>query len=236
MLDAVDSTNAEGVRRAPDLMGPTWIMAHRQTAGRGRRGRGWADPVGNLAATLMMRPEGPAAEVALRSFVASLALDDALIEATGMAERFALKWPNDVLLEDRKLAGILLESAGAGREVSHLAIGFGVNLIDAPDSVEPGGVPPTSLLAGTGVEIGPEAFLDLLASAYATREAQFVAQGFAPIRVAWLARAARLGEEITARTGANETRGRFETVDAQGNLVLSTSAGRQVIAAADVFF
>ena len=93
-----------------------------------------------------------------------------------------------------------------------------------------------SLAQATGVAVTPEEFLELLAPAYAAREAAFRAQGFAPIREAWLARAARLGEEIVARTAKDAWRGRFETVDAEGNLVLSTSEGRRAIAAAEVFF
>ncbi|WP_294614711.1 biotin--[acetyl-CoA-carboxylase] ligase [Roseovarius sp.] len=238
VLASVDSTNAEAARVAPGLAGPEWILALEQTAGRGRRGRGWADPKGNFAASLVMRPNETADKVALRSFVASLALFDALVAVTGRAEAFALKWPNDVLLNGGKLAGILLESAGSGAGFSHFTIGIGVNLREAPEAgaLEPGAVPPVSVLSGTGVAISPEAFLDFLAPAYARAEAQFVTYGFEPIRLAWLARAARLGEVITARTSREEVTGTFETVDGAGNLVLSTPKGRHAIAAAEVFF
>jgi BirA family biotin operon repressor/biotin-[acetyl-CoA-carboxylase] ligase len=238
VLARVDSTNAEAARRAASLAGPEWILAHEQTAARGRRGRAWANPPGNFAATLVMRPAESPDRVALRSFVAALALYDALVAATGRAEGLALKWPNDVLLNGGKLAGILLESAGAGGSLSHFAIGIGVNLIAAPGAaeVEAGALRPVSLLSETGVALDPEAFLDLLAPAYARREAQFTTYGFEPIRRAWLDRAARLGEAITARTGRESIEGRFETVDAAGNLVLSTARGRQAIAAAEVFF
>ena len=160
------------------------------------------------------------------------------VAATGRSEMFTLKWPNDVLLNGGKLAGILLESSGQGGQISHFAIGIGVNLIHVPETgaVEPGAVAPVSLAQATGVAVTPEEFLDLLAPAWAAREAQFRTQGFGPIREAWLARAARLGEEIVARTAKDAWRGRFETVDAEGNLVLSTSEGRRAIAAAEVFF
>ena len=238
VLDEVDSTMAEAARIGPSLAGPEWILARRQTAGRGRRGRDWRDPEGNFAATLVMRPSEPAVQVALRSFVAALALFDACVAATGRSEMFTLKWPNDVLLNGGKLAGILLESSGQGGQISHFAIGIGVNLIHVPETgaVEPGAVAPVSLAQATGVAVTPEEFLDLLAPAWAAREAQFRTQGFGPIREAWLARAARLGEEIVARTAKDAWRGRFETVDAEGNLVLSTSEGRRAIAAAEVFF
>jgi len=207
---------------------------------RSRRGRAWANPPGNFAATLAMRPSESPGRVALRSFVAALALYDAVSAATGRAERLALKWPNDVLLNGGKLAGILLESAGAGgtHGLSHFAIGIGVNLVAAPAAteVEPGAARPVSLLSETGVKIGPEVFLDLLAPAYARHEAQFTTYGFAPIREAWLARAAKLGETIVARTARESHEGRFETVDAAGNLVLVTARGRIAITAAEVFF
>ena len=238
VLASVDSTNAEAARIAPHLAGPEWILALEQTAARGRRGRGWVNPAGNFAATLVMRPGESPAKVALRSFVASLALHEALVAVTGRAAGFALKWPNDVLLNGGKLAGILLESAGTGGSLSHFAIGIGVNLKEAPraDQVEAGALRPVSLLSETGIAPEPEEFLELLAPAYARAEAQFVTYGFEPIRHAWLARAARLGEVITARTTHDSHEGTFETVDADGNLVLMTAEGRQAIAAAEVFF
>lgn len=238
VLARVDSTNAEAARIAPDLAGPEWILALEQTAARGRRGRAWANPAGNFAATLVMHPGETPDKVALRSFVTSLALYDSLVGVTGRAEPFALKWPNDVLLNGGKLAGILLESAGAGGALTHFAIGIGVNLMHAPDAdeVEPGALRPVSLMSETGVAVTPEEFLELLAPAYAHYETQFTTYGFEPIRVAWLARAARLGEVVTARTSREELTGTFETVDAAGNLVLSTAKSRVAIPAAEVFF
>ncbi|MFX0541319.1 biotin--[acetyl-CoA-carboxylase] ligase [Roseovarius sp. S4756] len=234
MLGEVDSTNAEGLRLARTLAGPTWIFAQRQVAGRGRRGRAWADPAGNFAASLVLRPEGAPGRAALRSFVAALALHDAL-SALAPHVDLALKWPNDVLLSGGKLAGILLEGASSAERMEHLVIGFGVNLAETPPRGD-AAVAPVSLRDGAGVDVPPEALLGHLAAAYARREAEFVAEGFAPIRDAWLARAARLGQEVIARTMQGETRGIFETVDADGQLVLSTPGGRRVIPAADVFF
>jgi BirA family biotin operon repressor/biotin-[acetyl-CoA-carboxylase] ligase len=238
IVQEVDSTLNEAARLAPTAPGPVWIMAHHQTAARGRRGRAWANPKGNLAATLLMRPQGNPEQAALRSFVAALALFDACVAVTGRAAGLSLKWPNDVLLNGGKLAGILLESTGQGRELSHLAIGIGVNLSEAPPAyaVEQSAVRPVSLLSETGAAVIPEDFLTELASAYARYETQFVTYGFEPIRSAWLARAARLGEVITARTSTSETVGTFETVDSNGNLVLKTAKGRVSIPAADVFF
>lgn len=237
-MQEVDSTLNEAARLAPTAPGPVWIMAHHQTAARGRRGRAWANPKGNLAATLLMRPQGNPEQAALRSFVAALALFDACVAVTGRATGLSLKWPNDVLLNGGKLAGILLESTGQGRELSHLAIGIGVNLSEAPPAyaVEKSAVRPVSLLSETGAAVIPEDFLTELAAAYARYETQYVTYGFEPIRTAWLSRAARLGEVITASTSTSETVGTFETVDSNGNLVLKTAKGRVSIPAADVFF
>ena len=236
VLARTDSTNAEALRLAPSLSGPAWIMAREQLAGRGRRGRDWAMPAGNFAATLLLHPQGGALAAAQLSFVAALALYDALGDACGPAARLAIKWPNDVLLNGGKVAGILLESTGPA--VRAVAVGIGVNLAAAPEAgaVEPGAVPPVSVLAETGHAVDPEAFLDLLAPAFARWQAQLDTYGFAPIRHAWLARAAKLGEPITARTGRAESHGVFEGIDDSGALVLRNAAGRQVIPAADVYF
>lgn len=238
VLEEVDSTNAEAARIAPDLAGPEWILALRQTAGRGRRGRVWIEPEGNFAATLVMRPPGEPETVALRSFVAALAVYDAVVAVTGRTAGMTLKWPNDVLLNGGKLAGILLESSGQAGGLSHLAIGIGVNLAGVPGAheVERDAFRPVSLLSESGVRVMPGEFLDALAPAYAEHEVLFATYGFAPIRRAWLERAAKLGLEITARTATETTTGQFETVDAGGNLVLSKPDGRNVIRAAEVFF
>ncbi|MCB6177369.1 biotin--[acetyl-CoA-carboxylase] ligase [Rhodobacter sp. Har01] len=233
VLETVDSTNAEGFRRAASAPGPLWIVAHEQTAGRGRRARPWASPKGNFYGTLVLRHADPPARAALRSFAAALALRDAFVALTGLSGSFALKWPNDVLLNGGKAAGILLESSGPV-----LCIGIGVNLIaaPAPEAVEPGAVAPVSLLAETGLRVTPEAFLDVLAPAYAGWEARFRAEGFAPLRAEWLAHAARLGQPIRTRTGTETRDGIFETIDEGGSLILRMAAGPVAIPAADVFF
>lgn len=238
VLQSVDSTNAEATRIASELSGPEWILALHQTAARGRRGRVWANPPGNFAATLVMRPTESVERIALRSFVASLALYDAFVAATCHPRGLSLKWPNDVLLNGGKVAGILIESASGRDGLSHFAIGIGVNLIAAPtaDQVEAGAVRPVSLLSETGVSVTPEEFLNLLAPAYARYEEMFVTYGFEPIRSAWLTRAAKLGEVVTARTTKDEITGTFETVDEDGHLVLSTAKTRHAVPAAEVFF
>lgn len=239
VLDSVDSTLNEAQRRASaGLLRPLWILAHHQTQARGRRGRPWSMPAGNFACTLVLPTQDTPDRIALRSFVAALALFDACVTATGRAEGLSLKWPNDVLLNGGKLAGILLETLQSGGRVTGLSIGIGVNLAAAPDAsmVEARALRPVALTPETGAAVTPGDFLDLLAPAYARLETQFTTYGFDPIRTAWLDRAAHLGQEITARTGTAEITGQFETIDAQGQLILATNQGRQAIAAADIFF
>ncbi|MEL7114100.1 MAG: biotin--[acetyl-CoA-carboxylase] ligase [Pseudomonadota bacterium] len=233
-LVEVDSTNAEAARQSRTLDRPTWISADRQTAARGRRGRAWANPEGNFAATLALPSRDPPDRLALRSFVASLALYEAFVVVTGRADLFALKWPNDVLLNGGKVAGILLETLP---QVG-LAIGIGVNLATAPaqGEVEDGALRPVSVFGETGISIAATGFVPYLAQAYAAWEARFVTEGFPPIRDAWLARAARLGEDIRAKTVTEVHHGIFETVDQSGALVLTTAKGRMAIPAAEVYF
>ncbi|MEM7753739.1 MAG: biotin--[acetyl-CoA-carboxylase] ligase [Pseudomonadota bacterium] len=235
IFDELDSTMAEAARIAPDLARPTWIMARCQTAGRGRRGRVWANPKGHFAATFVYRPHGTAAQAALRSFFAANAVYEALAMKIDR-DRLSLKWPNDVLLDGGKVAGILLESVGTVTALDWLAIGIGVNLVDAPTDVRDAAFPPIGLEAAGGDPADADEFLSFLASNMATEERLFDELGFGPIRKNWLRRAARLGEVITARTARDEITGRFETVDEDGQLVLQTPKGQVRIPAADVYF
>ena len=238
VLPVTDSTNAHALRLAAQTPGPVWLLALRQTAGKGRRARAWLSPPGNFYGTLLLHPVEPPATVALRSFAAALALRQALVGLTGLPDAFTLKWPNDVLLNGGKLAGILLESTASGHGIAHLAIGIGVNLIAAPDAaaLEPGALPPVSLLAETGLRITPQTLLAHLAPAYAGWEHCLTREGFAPLRAAWLAHAAHLGAVMRARTGQATREGIFETIDETGNLILRTGQGTVAIPAAEVFF
>ena len=236
VLDEVDSTNAEAARRArAGEPGPVWIMARRQIAGKGRQGRPWVSPEGNLSATLLMRPDMEPARAAQLSFAACLAVADLFAGAAPTAA-VRLKWPNDALLNGRKAAGVLLESAGGGPRPDWLAIGIGVNLARVPDDSMRGPVPPTSLAAEGGTPLGPEAALARLAPAFERWRTRHAEDGFQALRAAWLARATGLGQRIEARLPQGVITGVFEDVDEQGHLVLRRPTGRQRIAAADLVF
>ena len=235
ILDEVDSTMAEARRRAETLERPTWIMARSQTNAKGRRGRTWLGGGGNLAATLVYRPWCGPAEAAARSFMAANALFESLALYIDR-DCLALKWPNDVLLNGGKVAGILLESASSGGPlVDWLSVGVGVNLAKAPHDTRTE-FPPVSLRGEGGDEVEPEQFLSVLAGHFATQEGKLAAMGFPRIREDWLANAARLGEIVTARTTNREITGVFETVDQAGNLILRVEGREVLIPAADVYF
>lgn len=151
---------------------------------------------------------------------------------TGLDTAFALKWPNDVLLNGGKLSGILLETAGQGV----LALGIGVNLRASPPADPNAAFPPVNLRTETGLEVTPETLLSHLAPAFATWEQRLNTYGFDPIRTAFLARVARLGEPLIARTQHDELHGVFETIDDTGALILKTPTSRIAVPAADIFF
>ncbi len=231
--DTVDSTMAEAQRLLPELTQPTWVMARHQTDARGRQGRVWEMPEGNLAATLIYRPQSTLAEAARRSFMAANALFEALALSVDRT-RLALKWPNDVLLDGGKVAGILLESSSKGEFVDWLAVGVGVNLAAAP-VVDDAVFAPISV-AAAGAQVDPLTFLTRLADCFATQEEKLAAFGFPRIREDWMRHAAKVGEEITVKIDGVAQRGIFDTVDQAGNLILITPAGPRSIAAADVYF
>ena len=234
-LDEIDSTNQEAKRRAAaGVTSPLWIMAARQSEGRGRRGNAWQSLAGNLSATLLIRPERQAAECAQLSFAAALAVSDMLAGFAPHAS-LGLKWPNDVLADGRKIAGILLESESrADGTAAWLAVGIGVNLAAFPGDVE---FPATSL-AVQGILPPPprDALLDL-AGAFATWYEVWRTQGFSPVREAWLARASGLGSRVRARLAKEVVVGVFQGIDESGALLLGVPGGTtRIIAAGEIFF
>lgn len=233
-FEVIDSTNEEARRiAAAGEQQPVWITATRQTAGRGRRGRVWESPPGNLAATLLIRPGKPAAECAQLSFVAAIAAHE-IVSSFAPEADIAVKWPNDVLANSRKIAGLLLESASTGTVPEWLAIGIGINLAHFPEGTE---FPATALPAlGITAPTAREG-LTRLAAAFAKWYEIWRASGFSPVRDAWLARAAGLGTRIRARLSDGEYWGMFEGIDETGALILREAHGKtRIIAAGEVFF
>lgn len=231
----IDSTNEEARRLAvAGVKGPVWLRADRQTAGRGRRGRVWESPIGNLAATLLIAPGKPASECAQLSFVTAIAAADTASGFVPSAD-IKVKWPNDVLANGRKLSGILLESASGGDgALTFLAIGVGMNIAHFPTGTE---FPATALAAIEPSVPSPSAAIVQLAAHFAKWYDIWMTSGFSSIRDAWLARAAGLGTRIRARLTQEETSGVFEGIDGTGALILREGQSRvRTIAAGEVFF
>jgi BirA family transcriptional regulator, biotin operon repressor / biotin---[acetyl-CoA-carboxylase] ligase len=229
--DVIGSTNAEALTRArAGDPGPLWITARAQTAGRGRRGRAWTSPPGNLYATLLLGDPGPAAVAPQLSFVAAIAVHDAVLAAAGQHPiSLMLKWPNDVLCNGAKLAGILIE--GEGRPLA-VAIGIGINCKQHPTDT----AYPATDLGEAGMDVSPAHLFDWLAPAMQRRLAQWDrGHGFASIRTDWLARAHAPGTELSLRLGDRESTGAFETMDEAGRLILRRPDGdTEAIMAGDV--
>lgn len=247
-FETIGSTSEVAMARAlAGDRGPLWVVAREQSAGRGRRGSTWRTPPGNLATSLMLTTDLPPARIALLGFVAGLALDRALDACCGTSrtrrvaldearhgsERFSLKWPNDVLADGGKLAGILLgtEAVGSGRRA--VVIGIGVNVAHAPDGLDY----PAAALAGLGCETDAESLFAALSRSWVETYETWEQGGFPAIRTKWLARATGLGGQVVVKTSSGVTRGIFETIDESGQLVVRVPDGSaRTISAGEVHF
>ena len=229
-LPETSSTNARALNDARGgERGPLWVVADRQTAGRGRRGREWVSKPGNLYATLLLTDPAPGSHVAQLSFVAALAVHDAIGEAAAMlGPGLTLKWPNDVLYGGAKLSGILLEGEG-----SAVALGIGVNCAHHPEITEY----PATDLNTAGAHVTPAGLFAALSRAMVARIAQWRrGKGFAEVRADWLKRADGLHRPLRVRLHDRELSGVFEALDDTGRLIVRLPNGAtEIIAAGDVF-
>ena len=230
--EVVSSTNAEALARARQgERGPLWIAAGRQTAGRGRRGREWVSELGNLYASLLLTDPALAEDWPQLSFVAALAIHDAVAEiAPALKPNLAIKWPNDLLLSGEKFAGILIEGETGNDGV--VVIGIGVNCARHPSPTDQ----PATDLAAAGASVTPQALFRELSAKMLGRLAQWNrGEGFSTVRADWLARAIGLGQHIVVRLPDRELAGIFEALDERGALILRRSDGSAAtITAGDV--
>jgi BirA family transcriptional regulator, biotin operon repressor / biotin---[acetyl-CoA-carboxylase] ligase len=232
--ETVGSTNAEALALArTGERGPVWVTAARQTSGRGRRGRAWVSEPGNLYATLLLIDACSVRRAPELSFVAALALHDAVVEAAPeLAARLSLKWPNDLLADRAKLAGVLAEGENLASGSFSSVLGFGLNCAHHPD----GTAYITTDLRTLGFPVTPHKVLQALSGSMIVRLEQWDrGSGFAAIRRDWLARAGGIGEPIRVRTAQAQVEGVFSTLDPMGRIVLAASDGStHVIGAGDV--
>jgi BirA family transcriptional regulator, biotin operon repressor / biotin---[acetyl-CoA-carboxylase] ligase len=232
--DTVGSTNdvARELARHGAAAG-TVVWALQQTAGRGRRGRVWLSPPGNLYASFVLRPDFPAAQAPQLSFVAALAVGDALAAVAPGDRAICCKWPNDILVEGRKIAGILVESeTGEAGGLRLVVVGIGVNLASAPPGTE---TPATSVAALGGAAPVSAVISGRPGGEFYTQLGRWRGGGFAPVRDAWRATAAALGEPIRVRLDGAELQGRFRDIDEEGSLLLEAADGLRRISAGEVF-
>ncbi|GLS00377.1 biotin--[acetyl-CoA-carboxylase] ligase [Brevundimonas denitrificans] len=238
LLDQTDSTNADARRRADaGETGPLWIVARRQTEGRGRRGRQWESQDGNLFSTLLQLTRKSPAEAAQVTFVAALAIAD-LLDAYAPPSLVTIKWPNDVMLAGQKASGVLVESGAHESGGLWLAVGIGVNLAHAPEGTER---PATALVHHLRGDVTApptvEAAAAKLAEAFDVWMTRWETLGFQPILDAWRARTVGLDGPAVARLGRETVEGTAEGVASDGALKLRLADGSlRLISAGDVFF
>lgn len=238
ILQETDSTNLEARRRAEaGEFGPLWIGAKRQTAGRARRGRVWDMDTGNLAQTLLIKLNKTPFEASQLTFVAALAVYD-LVGRYVPPSLVTIKWPNDVLLDGKKVSGILLESGSISSDSLWLAIGIGVNLkvyppsTDRPATAIADHLSADHIFAPTIEEAG-----QALAAAFDGWYVKWLTHGFEPIRQAWIDRTPGLHGPCIARLPNETVEGTADGIEPDGSLRLKLSDGTvRVISAGDVFF
>jgi BirA family biotin operon repressor/biotin-[acetyl-CoA-carboxylase] ligase len=238
-VPSIDSTNAalrdkaaRGVQEGGEPEGLV-LRADEQTSGRGRRGRGWDSPAGNLYVSLLLRPDCKPAEGATVGFVAAVALGRVLRDLT--PADVLHKWPNDLLIDGRKMTGVLLEAGTKpDGKLDWLVLGMGVNIRSHPETDL---YPTTDLVASGGPSLLPRELLDRFLAVFGPFYDAWREGGFRAIRADWLAFAAGVGERVVARLEREEIAGSFTDLDPDGALIMQLDSGQQRrIAAGDIFF
>ena len=208
------------------------ILALRQNAGRGRQGRGWESPAGNLYLSVLLRPAVPLREAPQWSFVAAVALAETLKPLLPHEARLTLKWPNDLLLHGAKAAGILVETGvAASNTLDWLCIGIGVNIASKPSLPDRATACLAEFLpAPPAPQALAAALLDKLGHWHETR----LRQGFAPIRDAWLRHGPAMGAPVSVRRDGALLQGAFAGLSPEGGLKLAKDSKVQLILAGEI--
>ncbi len=231
--DVVASTN--DLAMAALLKGEDrhWFVAGQQQAGRGRHGRDWISPPGNLYASLALATPCPPAKAPLMGFVAGLSLIEALGHvAPALQPVLHLKWPNDCQISGEKVAGILLEGTSLAEGRTGIVIGMGANLLRRPDLSDYA----VTALAEHASGVSVEALFVALSDRFAANLALFDrGAGFSAIRSGWLRHALPLGTKLRVRLPAGEKHGTFGGLDPEGHLLLDTGRAVEAVMVGDVF-
>lgn len=230
----IDTTNAEAARYAAGNAGsPTWFIAEKQTSGRGRRGRQWQSPVGNLYCSYLFSPRLKQTEYAGLPFAVALAVRDCCIELGVGEGNTRCKWPNDVLINDKKTSGILIEASGSGANAQQIIIGIGINLINKPESAQ---FPATSLYEETGKKHSIKFGFSKLAQCLHDRLTQWETEGVAGIAQDWRKIAWGMGQQRLIRTIDQEYTATLLALESDGGLKVRLDDGTEKsLYAADIF-
>lgn len=229
------STNDEALRLAhAGEAGGLWVVAETQSGGRGRQGRAWISPPGNLYASLFLKLPGHLAGRAPElGFVSGVALATTLRALLGGDRRLRIKWPNDILFDGAKLSGMLLESSPLQDGALACVIGIGVNCGSHPEGLD---YPATDLAAIGTMLHEPETLLARLSPELARWLAVWAeGAGFEAVRAEWLQLAAGIGDPIRFAGAQRTFEGIFRTIDGHGRLVVDTQRGPTTVEAGDVF-
>ena len=236
-FECLDSTNDEARRRAEcGAESGTVVWARRQSAGRGRRGRSWVSLEGNVYCSVLLRPCCPLAAAAQLSLVAAVAVARAVGDVLPSGRRVQLKWPNDVLIDGRKVSGVLLESGtDSSGGVDWVSVGVGINVCHFPEGTD---YPATSLVAEGATAWGVEAVLKSFLDHFVQWYRIWQAFGPARVRAAWLESAVGVGALISVRLHREALTGKFVGLSEEGALLLAPSEGGPIrlVSAGDVFF
>jgi BirA family transcriptional regulator, biotin operon repressor / biotin---[acetyl-CoA-carboxylase] ligase len=204
------------------------ILANSQTSGRGRQDRSWSSPLGNLYFSLILRPNVGLEKISQLSFVAITALQIAVKKLSKNSVQN--KWPNDLLIDEKKVAGLLLESKISGKNCEFVILGIGLNINSNPDNT----IFPAANLKDFGIEISKEEMLKNFLDEFEKIYQNWLDFGFDGIRKLWLQNAFRLKEKITVKPQGKQLEGVFEDFDLEGNLLLKIDEKIIKISAADV--
>ncbi len=237
IYDQLNSTNLEALRISETITNPCWLLAYQQNKGIGRYGRRWVSTWGNFSASLIYFPTGSLIEFSQRSFCTALAVRDTLINFGIDADKVTLKWPNDILVNNKKIAGILLQATNALLNRKALVVGIGVNIIR-----------PKSNIACEEMELdlssmsdfidppNPRKFLEKLIQYFDFWENRFNTQGFADIKYSWEKYGPSMGQSIKIRCGKNITAGSYLGLNELGELIANVDGDLKQFSSAEIFF
>jgi len=236
-VETIGSTSTQLMQDAlAGVTGPKWLVADEQVDGKGRRGRHWNSPKGNLYSSLLLNDPAPSEKIAQLSFVLALALRDAVMAVSVVgqgptSEEVEVKWPNDLMIRGKKCAGLLLEGGLKG-QARFVVIGLGVNIVSHPEKSNH----PASNLTDLGISTSTEHFFPFLSDAIAQRLEQWaMGQGFAQIRADWLAHAFKMGQDMRINTSTESYIARLDGVDESGSLLVDYMGRSRTITAGEIF-